>query len=69
MLYFNAAKAKQWSGKLEEKWKGPYYIHEVMLNGAYKLKEINGKILVVPVNGELLKKYFSRENFESIIVV
>jgi hypothetical protein len=27
---------KQWSEKLEEKWKGPYYIYEVLLNGSYK---------------------------------
>ncbi|GBB87857.1 hypothetical protein RclHR1_14350006 [Rhizophagus clarus] len=28
VLYYDASKEKQWSGKLEEKWKGPYYIHE-----------------------------------------
>src|SRR6266496_3592160 len=27
VLLYDAAKAKQWSGKLEEKWKGPYLIH------------------------------------------
>ena len=69
VLYFHAAKEKQWSGKLEEKWKGPYYIHEKLLKGSYKLKEINGRILKTPVNGELLKKYYSRKNFEPIIVV
>ena len=29
VLYYNAAKEKQWSGKLNNKWKGPYYIHDV----------------------------------------
>ena len=61
VLYFIAAKLKQWSGKLEAKWKGPYYIHQKMLNGSYKLKEMNGKILKPPANGELLKKYYKRE--------
>jgi hypothetical protein len=69
VLYYNAAKEKQWTGKLEEKWKGPYYIHEIMLNGSYKLKETNGKVLKTPVNGELLKKYNSREEFIPYIVI
>ena len=69
VLYYNAAKEKQWSGKLEEKWKGPYYIQQQLLNGSYKLKEINGKVLKTPVNGELLKKYNSREEFIPYVVV
>ena len=69
VLYYNAAKEKQWSGKLDPKWKGPYYIHEVMLNGSYKLKELNGIILKTPVNGEWLKKYNTREHFEPLIVI
>ena len=60
VLYYKAAKEKQWSGKLEDKWKGPYYIHEELINGSYKIKELDGKILKVPVNSELLKKYFER---------
>jgi hypothetical protein len=69
VLYFNAAKEKQWSGKLEEKWKGPYYIHQIIMNGSYKIKELCGKVLITPVNGELLKKYYSRESFESYVVI
>jgi predicted transcriptional regulator len=69
VLYYNAAKEKQWSGKLEEKWKGPYYIHSVIVNGSYKLKELDGKILKTPVNGELLKKYYDRKEFESFVVI
>ena len=38
--------------KLDDKWKGPYYIHEVLLNGSYKIKELDGKILRTPFNGE-----------------
>jgi hypothetical protein len=68
-IYYNAAKEKQWSGKLEERFKGPYYIHEELLNGSYKIKELSGKILKTPVNGELLKKYYDREDFEPMVVV
>ncbi|CAB4441356.1 unnamed protein product [Rhizophagus irregularis] len=51
VLYYDAAKEKQWSEKLEEKWKGPYYIHKIV------------------VNGELLKEYTDRSNFEVIIKI
>ena len=46
---------KQWSGKLKEKWKGPYFIHEVMLNGSYRIKDLEGKIIKTPVNGKWLR--------------
>ena len=69
VLYYDAAKEKQWSGKLEEKWKGSYYIHEVLLNGSYSLKDKEGRILKTPVNGELLKKYYSRKNYQSFVVI
>ena len=67
VLYYDAAKEKQWSGKLEEKWKGPYYIHEIIHNGSYKIKTMEGRIQITPVNGELLKEYIDRTNFEVII--
>ena len=69
VLYYNAAKDKQWSGKLDEKWKGPYYIHEKLLKGSCKIKELDGRILKTPVNGKLLKEYHSREGFTPYVVV
>ncbi|GBC22609.2 DDE-type integrase/transposase/recombinase [Rhizophagus irregularis DAOM 181602=DAOM 197198] len=46
VLYYDAAKEKQWSGKI---------------------KTMEGKILKTPVNGELLKEYIDRTNFEVIV--
>ncbi len=69
VLLYDAAKAKQWSGKLEEKWKGPYYIHEKLLNGSYKLKDYKGNIFKIPVNGEILKRYHSRQNYVPYITI
>jgi hypothetical protein len=69
VLYFNAAKEKQWSGKLDPKWKGPYYIHEVLLNGSYKLRSMEGRVLLTPVNGNLLKLYYDRQQWEPMITV
>jgi hypothetical protein len=69
VLLYEAWREKQWSGKLQNKWKGPYLIHEEFGNGAYKLKELNGKILKTPQNGEWLKKFYSRDKFEPKIVI
>ena len=57
LLYQSQLRGKR---KLEDRWKGPYYIHEVLENGAYKLRTAEDKILKVPVNSERLKHYHQR---------
>lgn len=57
LLYQSQLRGKQ---KLQERWKGPYYVHEILGNGAYKLRTTEGKILKVPVNSERLKLYHQR---------
>ena len=64
VLYYKAMLDKQWSGKLDPKWKGPYYIHDIIGNGAYKIRELNGKVLKTPVNGSLLKIYINRVDID-----
>ncbi len=66
VLLYDAAKAKQWSGKLEEKWKGPYYIHEKLLNRSYKLKDFKENIMKTLINGKILKRYHDRQNYISL---
>ncbi|GET57230.1 uncharacterized protein K02A2.6-like [Rhizophagus irregularis DAOM 181602=DAOM 197198] len=69
VLLYEAWREKQWSGKLQNKWKGPYLIHEEFGNGAYKLKELDGRILKTPQNGEWLKKFYDRGGFTPKIVI
>ena len=57
LLYQSQLRGKK---KLEDRWKGPYFIHEVLENGAYKLRTTEDKILKVPVNAERLKPYHQR---------
>jgi transposase InsO family protein len=57
VLYYLAAHATSHSGKLNPKWKGPFEIHQVLPNGAYKIRELDGRVLKAPVNGNLLKMY------------
>ena len=49
VLYFEAAKDKTHSGKLDQKWKGPYYIHQVLLNGSYKIRELDGRVFCTEI--------------------
>ena len=67
VLLYEAAKEKTWTGKLEDKWKGPFYIHDKLLNGAYKLRSTDGRILKTPINASLLKIYNDRQNWNPVI--
>ncbi|GJZ14385.1 reverse transcriptase domain-containing protein [Tanacetum coccineum] len=44
------------SGKLSPKWEGPYKVTKALGNGAYKLKDRNGKLLPRTSNVRNLKK-------------
>jgi len=46
--------------KFTPKWDGPYVIHEVYLNGAYKVVDTEG-VWVEPINGGFLKHNFPRK--------
>lgn len=68
VLLYKAEKAKQWSGKLDEKWKGPYYIHAVLQNESYKIRDMQGKVLKAPFNGSLLKPYYDQKEWNLPII-
>ncbi|KAG9291122.1 hypothetical protein G9A89_012994 [Geosiphon pyriformis] len=57
---------KQWSGKFENKWNGPFFIHKVLDNRLYKLR-LDDKILAKVAHGDHLKHYHSRNNPEPLI--
>ena len=69
VLYYKAAMEKQWSGKLEEKWKGLYYIHDVGPHGTYKLRDMDGKISKTQINESLLKLYKDRISWDPIVTI
>ncbi len=64
VLLYDAAKQTQHSGKLEPKWKGPYFVHDEVQKDVYKLRTIAGKILVSPFNTLLLKPYKERRELD-----
>jgi hypothetical protein len=54
LLYKSQLWGKQ---KLEERWTGPYYIYEILVNDTYKLRTQDDKVLKTPINAERLKPY------------
>ncbi|RHZ60338.1 hypothetical protein Glove_355g43 [Diversispora epigaea] len=69
VLMYDAAKHTSHTGKLEPKWKGPFYIHNKLNPGVYKLRTLEGKVLLAPINGSLLKMYYERSTWEPQIVI
>ena len=61
VLLKDSAKEKQWSGKLQPKWKGPYYVHDISGKGTYRLRTIEGQVLKAPYNVKQLKRYHERK--------
>ena len=45
-------------GKFQPKWEGPFVIESVYSNGAYRLTNEKGELLMMPINGKFLKKYY-----------
>ena len=65
--YYNAAKEKQYSDKLEPKMGEPMIIEDVLLNGSYRIGNHVGT-LKTPINGDKLSRRYDRLNMEPIIV-
>lgn len=62
VLLYNSSLDKQWSGKLRNRWMGPYRIAEVNPErGTYKLKELDGTELKGFFPGERVKRFFPRD--------
>jgi len=67
VLCCDSAKKLWYSEKLELKWKGPYQIAAVLLNGSYKIADQEG-VLRTPVNRDRLKLYNWR-SLELIVMI
>ena len=56
------------SAKLENKWIGPYYIHNIFKDNVYKLWTLNEKFVKNVIYGNRLKLYHKRR-LELIIMI
>ena len=53
------------SKKMDPKWVGLYYIHDIKPNGTYKLRTIDGKLRKKLVHGDQIVPYNERPNMAS----
>ena len=51
-----------------EKWVGPYYIHNVLPNNVYKLRDLQEKLIKSVVHGNRLKP-FHKTTLSPIVVI
>ena len=45
-------------GKFQPKWEGPFVIETVYSSEAYRFMTPDGDLLMMPINGKFLKKYY-----------
>jgi len=45
--------------KFQPKWEEPFVVESVYSNGAYRLITSDDDTLMMPINGKVLKKYYS----------
>ena len=48
--------------KMDPKWLGPYYIHDIKLNGTYKLRTLDNKLCKKLVHADQIVPYIDRTN-------
>ena len=69
VLIYDSKLDKQWSGKLETKWKGPFKIHKCLDKGAYVLHNQFGQQLKEVVHADRLKPYYSRTTWQPQLII
>ena len=57
------------SAKFDNKRIGPFIIQAKLNNGAYKLRDMEGKTLQKYYNSDRLAKYYEKQTWEPIIVI
>ena len=57
------------SAKFEDKRIGPFIIQSKLNNGAYKLRNLEGKTLLKYYNSDRLAKYYKKQNWQPVIVI
>ncbi len=68
VLYFDKVLAVRYDVNFVNKWKGLYKVSHMLDKGAYKLT-IDSNLIKGTVNGNLLKKYYIRDTWESVIII
>ena len=68
VLVYRTNLQTNFSAKLEEKWIGPYYIHDVLQRNVYKLRNLDGKLVKNVIHGNRLK-LFHEQTLTPIVLI
>jgi len=68
VLVYRTYLQTNFSAKLMEKWIGPFYIHEVLYNNVYKLRNLDGKLVKNVMHGNRLK-IFHEQYLEPTVLI
>lgn len=60
VLLYKSGLEMSYSTKLELKNSGPYYIHDILPFGLYKIRTINGHVLKNKIHGNWLSRYYPK---------
>jgi len=58
LMWDKAHERKGDHGKFDRLWIGPFQISEILGDSTYRLKNLTGEDVPLPVNGQFLKHYF-----------
>ena len=57
MLVYNS-KLGKFPGKLKLRYSGPFIVHQDLGQGLFQLEDLTGQLIVKPINGFRLKKFW-----------
>ena len=69
VLMYDSRLDKQWSEKLDTRWKGPFIIHKCLDKGAYVLKNQFNQPLKELIHIDRLKLYKGHTTWEPQLVI
>ena len=70
VLEYRSEKENVFGDKFSSRWKGPFIIHQVLNNGSYILRSLDGQIYQDrPAHGNRLKLYHQRPDWYPMVVI
>ena len=69
VLLFNVTQSHIHGDKFKDKFDGPFYIHDIVRPGTFKLRTLDGRVRKNPIHADLLKPYLERTEWEPQIII
>jgi hypothetical protein len=69
VLLFNVVQSHVHGDKFKDKFDEPFYIHNIVRPGTYKLRTIDGRVRKNPTHADQLKPYLEQTNWEPQIII